>query len=75
MPFEQTCTPAVCTEEIVARTGSSLDQSLVARLRAIDSPDSAHGECFEPLGGVWAESLVWVAGSVMVWLAAALISR
>ena len=63
-------TPTDEAEVIIAATASAADQALVERLRAIASPDTDHGECFEPLRPVIFELVFWLAVAASLWVAA-----
>ncbi|MDB6107774.1 MAG: hypothetical protein JWO52_7773 [Gammaproteobacteria bacterium] len=57
------------SEVIVAATDSPLDKALLTRLHAIASADADHGECFEPLGSVILEIVLWLAAAASLWIA------
>jgi hypothetical protein len=57
-------------EAIVSASDSAVDKALLERLRAIASADTDHGECFEPLGPVLFEVVLWLAAAASLWIAA-----
>jgi hypothetical protein len=59
-------------EEIIGASETQLEQDLAERLRVVDNPTSERGECFEPLGSMLVEAVLWVGAATLLWITAAL---
>jgi hypothetical protein len=59
--------PVTNAELIKPGSDAELDRDLVERLRTLGEPSETQDECFEPLGGIVLEAVLWLSAAAIFW--------